>query len=860
MFEAPFLLWGALAAAVPVILHLTGRSQPVLHRFPAMRFILKSQRASSRALRLKHWLVLLLRIAALVMICLALARPHLGASAVKAGGSFFGVILAAAGVFALYRREFVAGALTLLALLALYASMPDTSPHLRGSLHGDIVIVLDQSMSMSYQESAGTRFDLARRQIADLLDRLSPDSRVALLLAGRNVERVQGRLTYRLDAVREKLKEATVTSGGLDIARALQAAEDTIARDHATRAHREGEGEGDGAGDRDGAPASIVFFTDMQRNGFESFAAGHAALPLPLSLPLPLPIDEQPHVKTPVVIVDVASDQARNGGVLEASLPGIVLPVDSTSVLMAKVRLPDKDRASLVELLLDGKRVDQKLVESGGRDVADVEFRFLTGAAGPHAITLHLADPDRLPLDQDYHVTYSGGRPDRALIVELPASNSQGSRGTGFFLRAALQPAVSSSDPQDASPIPNGNGNGNGAGGDDAQTTLGMSGLSCVVEGPGELTAVKLAGFKVVILADCGALSETSWAALQQWTNDGGGLFVWLGTKTDPASVRRYGLQVFAAHRGLLPGTIGDLQTADPPIQISEMQTEHPLLAHLTPDVSRELRQTKIRKFVKVTPDNGEGGGNVVLSANARSDLQEFPILLEKSYGRGRVLLCALDPGLECSDLARRGGSFVTLLLNSVHLLAQSDNDVNARLGQALELTLPNGPADGRVVWRRPDGSEPVILSAEDLNAGDGNPAAGRRGPVTVAVPRLETTGIHRFSWTPAQAKAPLVKLVAVNHDSSEIDLTKADRADVEKLLADMQPEIVRNFSDGSLFKGQLEQNAGGRTFEFAAALLIALLTLLIGESFLSNRFYRGGDETVAPASRRQNEVADGKR
>src|SRR5437868_1018415 len=119
-----------LAAAIPVILHLSGRSKPIVHRFPAMRFILRSQRSSSRALRLKHILVLLLRILAIVLICLAMARPYLNGSAIAAGSTFFGVLLAAAGIFAIVRREYIAGAIALLAVMALYASMPDVTPQL----------------------------------------------------------------------------------------------------------------------------------------------------------------------------------------------------------------------------------------------------------------------------------------------------------------------------------------------------------------------------------------------------------------------------------------------------------------------------------------------------------------------------------------------------------------------------------------------------------------------------------------------------------------------------------------------------------------------------------------------------------
>jgi hypothetical protein len=809
MFESPLLLWGILAAGVPVILHLTGRSQPIVHRFPAMRFILKSQRASSRALRLKHWLVLLLRMLAVMLVCMALARPYLNSSSVAACGTFFTVILAAAGAWAFYRREFIAGAMTVLAMLALYTSLPDLSPLLKGSLHGDIVIVLDQSMSMAYQESDGTRFDRARRQINDLLDRLTPDSRVALLLAGKNVERAQGRLTYRVDAVRERLNAATVTSGGLDLSRALQTAEEVLARDQSSRT--------------EGTPKQIVIFTDLQRNSFDTFSS--LRTPRSGASPQSSVLSPQSSLVSPsVVFVDVGSDEARNGGVLEVALPGTILPVDATETLSAKVRLLDKNHASLVELFLDGKRVDQNLVNSAGRDSADVEFRFQTGAAGPHALTVRLADPDRLAIDQEYHVTYVAGRPARALILETPKSETDESmrRGTGFFIGKVLQPSAGTSD----------------------DSGLGISGLSCVIQAPEELTAAKLANYKVVILADCGTLTDGTWNALLQWTNDGGGLFVWAGPNTDPASLRKYGFQEFAVHRGLLPASVGLMIVNDPPLNVNIVAPEHPLLSHFTKDVSRELSRTSIRRMVKVWPDTGESASTVVLTAG------DNPLLLEKSYGRGRVVMFTIDPGLECSDLVKRGGSFVSLVLDAVRLLAQSETDVNARLGQPLALTLPSTPVDGKVLWNVPGVDQSTVLRAENLNAAEPSLATKNVDrPITLSVPPLTATGIHRFSWTPASSKLPLQRLVAINHDPGEVDLAKIPKAEAEKALEAFKPEIVKGFSDASLFKDQSVQSSDERKHEFSASLIVVLLALLLAESFLSNRFYRGDDEVVDGAS-----------
>jgi hypothetical protein len=526
--------------------------------------------------------------------------------------------------------------------------------------------------------------------------------------------------------------------------------------------------------------------------------------------------------KPKLVFVDVGSDEARNGGVQEVTLPGTVLPVDSTEMLTAKIRLLDKNHPSLVELFLDGKRVDQNIVNSGGRESATVEFRFQTGGAGPHALTLRLADPDRLPLDQDYHVTYTAGRPDRALIFESPAGVEK--HGSGFFIEKALNP--------NASPNPS-----------DEDKSLGMSGLKCVVQAPEELTAAKLANYRVVILADCGALTETTWAALQQWTNDGGGLFIWSGTNTDPASVRKYGFQEFAIHRGLLPASIGELMTNDPPQEVKIVSPEHPLLAHFTKDVTRELSKTQIRKMLKVWPDNGEGGSTVILTA------ADCPLLLEKSYGRGRVLLFTIDPGLACSDLVKRGGSFVTLMLDAVKLLAQSEGDITARYGQTTTLTLPAAPVDAKVLWTAP-GKDTAVLRAENLNAAEQSPQGKTPGgPVTLSIPPLTITGVHRFSWTPANAKVPMQRLVAVNHDSSEIELSKVNKADIEKTLEAWKPEVVKNYVDATVFKGQAAQSSDGRKHEFSASLIVVLLALLLAESFLSNRFYRGDDEVADGAS-----------
>lgn len=82
-FVNPALLLGIAAAAVPIVLHLIMRQQPRWLEFPALRFVRQKQEANRRRLRLRHLILLALRVGAFCLLASALARPSLKTS----GGS-----------------------------------------------------------------------------------------------------------------------------------------------------------------------------------------------------------------------------------------------------------------------------------------------------------------------------------------------------------------------------------------------------------------------------------------------------------------------------------------------------------------------------------------------------------------------------------------------------------------------------------------------------------------------------------------------------------------------------------------------------------------------------------------------------
>jgi hypothetical protein len=134
-FVHPLLLAGLLVVGVPVLLHLIMRQKPKHLLFPAFRFLLQKHRTNQRKLRLRHLLLLLLRMLLIAGICLALARPKVFSER-----------------------------------LNLTSGQPIAA-----------VLVFDTSASMEYTVAGRSRLDEVKRRALELLDDLPENSRLAVL-------------------------------------------------------------------------------------------------------------------------------------------------------------------------------------------------------------------------------------------------------------------------------------------------------------------------------------------------------------------------------------------------------------------------------------------------------------------------------------------------------------------------------------------------------------------------------------------------------------------------------------------------------------------------------------------------------
>ncbi len=84
-FLNPFMLFGLLAASVPLLIHLLNLRKLRTVDFSSLRFLKELQRSSIRRVKIRQWLLLAIRTAMIVALVVAFARPALH-------GSFAGLL------------------------------------------------------------------------------------------------------------------------------------------------------------------------------------------------------------------------------------------------------------------------------------------------------------------------------------------------------------------------------------------------------------------------------------------------------------------------------------------------------------------------------------------------------------------------------------------------------------------------------------------------------------------------------------------------------------------------------------------------------------------------------------------------
>ncbi len=172
-FLNPILLVALAAAAIPIIIHLINFRKPRKIAFSTLAFFQELQKSTIRRINIKRFLLLAMRVLAVAMLALALARPFLPSQ--------------------------VAG-------------------WLGASAQGDhVAILVDNGPSMMQIDEAGPYMDQALHAAAEIVDQSGEDAR--FLIIPTHGELISGRFMRRAEALRFLDRLESVNKGGFPDAR-----------------------------------------------------------------------------------------------------------------------------------------------------------------------------------------------------------------------------------------------------------------------------------------------------------------------------------------------------------------------------------------------------------------------------------------------------------------------------------------------------------------------------------------------------------------------------------------------------------------------------------------------------------------
>ena len=551
-FLSPAFLIGLPLIAVPVVIHLLSRRQQKKISWGAMRFLMQAATRKRRLFRLTDLLLLLLRTAAFTFFIFALARPLLPAT------------------------------------------------WLGGSVPREVILVLDQSMSMSRRIGSESLFDLQLQKANSLLDDLKPSDSVRVLLAGESPEWLTPDSLpasgFALRKLRAQIGELKPTLGASDlIACVREAADLEPAKDKSARV--------------------VVVISDGQRFGWRMderpvWTAVQSRIKqaaIPTSVSLQLLQNEQPGANLCVNKIETlrpfgAVDQALT---FTASVQNHSAAPSAATLLNWRVNNQPAGVTTVPELAPDAS--------------TSLSLSHQFGSAGEFDVVCQLEANDDLLPDNQAHLFVEIYDRLPVLLVEDSAESAESDTP---FLLAAL-----------------------GARKTDTKREW-RSVFEPTVIDSRALAATDLNRFRCVLIANPKSLQPAAITAIESFVQNGGGVWLALGPQTDE---KFFNDHFYRGGLGVAPlkltAPVGDPNDREKFFTVRASSDSHPATVLLADFQRLDLDRARIYRRHQFDPSSGKDV-SILLQAQGGE-----PVVVERKLGRGRVIVQAVPLGVSWSTL-----------------------------------------------------------------------------------------------------------------------------------------------------------------------------------------------------------------
>jgi hypothetical protein len=633
-----------------------------------------------------------------------------------------------------------------------------------------MIIILDDSPSMSIRNERGVVFEQAKHAATDILNLMKEGDEVYLI---------------KLSDVRHKDGFTPSFSPGV-----IQAALNELSLTHETTPFREALGVAAKIlADARNFNQEIYLITDCQRTQFT----------LPTSQDSTKLFDD----RVRLFLIDAGSTQSRqsrdNVGVVSAEIKTQIITLNKPVILQSSVRnfSATPVRNSVMSVYLDNRRVVQQSLDIVPDGSATANVSVIPKRRGTLQGYLQLED-DLLDLDNKRFFVMNVPENIRVLLV---GSSERDVRLP--FLALTL-------------------------GGDTS-----FAGLFTTQQiAKSQLSSTDISKYDVLICCNLKDFSSTEAERLARFAGDGGGLMIFPGRESDIAKYnetlfKRVGIPPASVTDA--PALSTPPAQSQGFLSFDKIDFAHPLFAGVFEQQFGKRQSSPSvespRIYKTITTIAGRQGHEIITLTNGSGFLTEYP------SGQGRVLLFAVEAGLTWSDFPVKGLFAPLLHRATVYLAAQGQAPPSFTVGDNIKATvrLRNEREGVSYVLRSPNGVDerivPRFLSTSALATFESSHSS------EAGIYTLRQVSATRTSSSELEG---IIQAIAVNVDPSESDLHRVDDKDIQTFFdtVGLKPEQVKQLpTREKIDNAVLETRFGVELWKYfiALAVLLALIEMALG-------------------------------
>lgn len=796
---------------VPILIHLRKRRKSKVVDWPAMQFLMRTVTSRRRGVTLENLLLLLMRCLLVLLFVLAMARPAIESSRFLSWLMFFllagcGLLLLTAAIVSNWqRRNRFIGIVVAACLFGVAGATLSIGPEslVDSELDRDLALVIDSSLTMTLGDDGTSHFDNAIAQARSLIETLSGNSTVSIVIAGPITETVDGSPFRNLRKADQVLATLEPVAGGADVESAIQQATSLLKR--APNAWKQ-----------------VLLLTDDQLCTWESadesrlagrwWATNEATLKSDLESGRLDPSEDEEIERSGraseaefacAAIVAHMPKNTTNLSVDRLNVKSSLVTANRPVPIEVDVRNGGSTTIQdvVVKLLIDGRdAASETLLQIEPGVSSTVRFLHAFPKSGQHVvsgtieISDHLSEDNRIDsvIEVVSHLS---------ILVVNGSTEADPAQQSATFAQLAL-------DPTSIREPPIGDEIGNAGEGDASRAII------ATVISAARLNEIKsLENVQLVMLCDVPRLPVDAAERLARFVEEGGGLWVIPGEQADTSFYNHW--RVPQTDDPMMPAQLGKrnqwfgeaaVDGRVPRLGVAFDVAGRPFIRDLFERGGHDLADVSLFQFWSVTPSEAAIVGMRLTNGTA--------LFMEQALGRGRVLLQSVS-------FARRDSTFPATLSFPVlmHLWAQhlaasqamtSNIEPTSEFLTDLAARIKPTEKIGTLQLSEPSGAKREIRVRWEQDA----PFA--------QVGRAVVPGVYQLHNKNTGAS---VASFAVHRDTEESDLSTVSEDRLSEISRELGIEFIE---DVKQLAAPVSNNSVGA--EIWDALLFTVLWLLAGE------------------------------